>query len=379
MSSNEHQQPALLHAAIGRASPFSRALLVAYVVLIIYASWYPFVGWESDGWTTLDAALVEWPHYWTRFDAMTNVLGYIPLGVLVVFALYPWRQRVLSVLIAALAGVALSLLVECVQHFLPTRVTSILDILTNAVGSLIGAIIGIALIPPILERGRLQLLKKEWLHRDASHEMVVLGLWTAAQIYPQPYLFGLGQVFPILSEWISEALEVDFDLGSLLRQDVDLSAEQYLFSESFITAFGCTGALLMCMHLFKNHAPKFWLTLALFAAAIAVKSLATAILFKPEYAFVWLTPGAQGGLLISAIMLYGFAFSPVVVQKRAAAFMLILALVFVNVVPSNPYFDESLQGWAQGKFLNFNGAAQFLSLIWPLLALWYLLRQRKPV
>jgi VanZ family protein len=376
---NESHQPALLLTSVGRASPFSRALLVSYLVLIIYASWYPFTGWEWDRWTTLDAALQQWPRYWTGFDAMTNVLGYVPFGVLVVFALYPWHRRVFSILIATLAGASLSLLVEGVQHFLPSRVTSVLDVLTNSAGSLIGAVIGVMLIPPILERSRLQLLKKEWLHRESSHEIVILGLWTTAQIYPQPYLFGLGQVFPILSSWISELLEMDIDLGSLLRQDVDLSAEQYLFSESFITAFGCTGALLMCLHLLKNHAPRFWLTCGLFCAALAVKSLASAILFYPDYAFVWLTPGAQGGLVISAILLYGFAFAPSNVQRRAAAFMLIMGLVFVNVVPTNPYFDESLQGWEQGKFLNFNGAAQFLSLIWPLLALWYLLRRRKPV
>ena len=34
-----------------------------------------------------------------------------------------------------------------------------------------------------------------------------------------------------------------------------------------------------------------------------------------------------------------------------------------------------MQGWTQGKFLNFNGAAQFLSLLWPFLALWFLLHR----
>jgi hypothetical protein len=34
---------------------------------------------------------------------------------------------------------------------------------------------------------------------------------------------------------------------------------------------------------------------------------------------------------------------------------------------------STLQAWQQGKFLNFNGAAQFLDMVWPVVALWFLL------
>jgi hypothetical protein len=88
---------------------------------------------------------------------------------------------------------------------------------------------------------------------------------------------------------------------------------------------------------------------------------------------VWITPGAQGGLLIGAILLAGLAFAPQVAQRRLAIATILLSLVVVNTIPANPYFVSTLQGWVQGKFLNFNGAAQFLSLLWPFIALWYLL------
>ena len=52
--------------------------------------------------------------------------------------------------------------------------------------------------------------------------------------------------------------------------------------------------------------------------------------------------------------------------------LLAIAFVIINVAPANPYFVAALETWVQGKFLNFNGAAQFLSLIWPLLAFWFL-------
>ena len=93
---------------------------------------------------------------------------------------------------------------------------------------------------------------------------------------------------------------------------------------------------------------------------------------KPENAFVWVTPGAEGGFVIGAIMLCGLAFAPHTAQRRVAALALILSLAIINITPVNPYFMATLQGWVQGKFLNFNGAAQGLSLLWPFFALWFL-------
>ena len=81
---------------------------------------------------------------------------------------------------------------------------------------------------------------------------------------------------------------------------------------------------------------------------------------------------SNGGLLVGAVMLGGLSFAPPVAQRRAAVFALATCLLLLNMLPSNPYFLSTLQEWVQGKFLNFNGAAQFLSLSWPLFALWFL-------
>ena len=125
----------------------------------------------------------------------------------------------------------------------------------------------------------------------------------------------------------------------------------------------------------NRHAPKFWLSCLLLVTALGTKALASAILFSPEVAFAWLTPGAKAGLIISIIMLYGFSFAPARVQRRLAILMLCMSLLLSNLIPSNPYFVVSMQNEVQGKFLNFYGAAQFLSIFWPLLALWHLLKQ----
>jgi hypothetical protein len=113
--------------------------------------------------------------------------------------------------------------------------------------------------------------------------------------------------------------------------------------------------------------------LLLAAGALLTKAFASAIAFGPENALTWLTPGARGGMLIGTLMTAGLAYAPLPVQRRLAVAALLLGFFAVNLVPANPYFIATLQAWLQGKFLNFNGAAHFLSLAWPFFALWFLL------
>jgi VanZ family protein len=357
---------------IARASAFARFGLAVYTLLILYASWYPFSGWHNNGLSPLAYLFAPLPHYWTMFDLATNVVGYLPFGLLAVFALHPRVTGASAVMLVVTAGALLSGAMEAVQTFLPSRVPSNLDLLTNVAGAAIGALAGVLLRPVFLEQSHLLLLRRSWFLPEAGRGLIVLGLWPLAQIYPQSYLFGHGQIAPILSSWLSDWLSIPVDLGALVRPEAELSIEQYWLSETVIAACGLTGAVLTLLCLMHGKAPRTTLVLLFIGAAIAAKAMATALLFTPENAFVWLTPGAQGGLLIGAIMLAGLAFAPPVAQRRVAALALITTLVIVNAVPVNPYFVATLQTWVQGKFLNFNGAAQFLSLLWPFFALWFL-------
>ncbi|MDB5852118.1 MAG: hypothetical protein JWR22_159 [Herminiimonas sp.] len=356
----------------GTVSVFARVALAVYALLIAYASWFPFSGWRNNGLPPFDYLFAPLPHYWTGFDVATNVVGYIPLGLLGVFAFYPQLRGWGAVLLATVGGTLLSAGMEAVQNFLPSRVASNLDLLTNAAGCLLGALAGVLLTPYFLERSRLLRIRGRWFTHEASRGLIVVTLWPIAQIYPQGYLFGHGQILPILSGWLSSLAGQPVDLGGYFRHNAELSIEQYWLSETIITACGLTGALLTLLCLTRDRAPKASLTLVLFGIAVLVKTLASALLFSPENAFAWLTPGARGGLVIGVIMLTGLAFAPPVAQRRVAALTLLISLAVVNAAPANPYFVSTLQAWVQGKFLNFNGAAQFLSLAWPFLTLWFL-------
>ncbi|SDH48000.1 VanZ like family protein [Duganella sp. OV458] len=360
-------------APVSRTSPITRAALLAYLLLIVYASWFPFSGWHNQGLSPfIFLETTKMPRYWTLFDAITNVIGYIPLGTLIAYALYPRIKNIWALLIATACGALVSGTMEAVQTFLPTRVSSNLDFYTNAAGCAIGGLIGVLTVRRLLDQSELQRLRQAWFAPHASQGLVLLALWPLAQIYPQNFLYGLGQLLPILSDWLSQLLDMEIDLGDLIRPNVELTVEQYWLSETIITACGMVGAGLTLLCLLRKPAPRGLLVAAMIAAAILVKGLATALLFSPENAFVWVTPGAEGGFLIGAIMLAGLAYAPHVAQRRLAITTLLLGLAIINTTPANPYFVATLQTWVQGKFLNFNGAAQFLSLLWPFFAVWFL-------
>lgn len=354
------------------ASPFSRACLVAYTILIVYASLYPFSGWQFNTLSTYLAQLRQWPHYLISFDILINVLGYIPFGALIIFSLYPRLGKLSALMIACISGFGMSWAMESLQFFLPSRITSILDIATNGLGTLLGALFATFSAPLLLASGRLHALRKRWFWRESSRELVVLSLWPLAQIYPQAFLFGHGQIANILSTWLEQSLGIELHAHQWVLEKLNLSAEKYLISEAIITGCGCAGAILFALALLNRHAPKFRLSSLLLLSGLGIKALASALMFGPDDAFLWLTPGAQGGIVIGVLILYGFSFTPVNAQRRLSALLLLISLILVNLIPSNPYFVSTMQTMPQGKMLNFYGAAQFLSIMWTFAAMWYL-------
>ena len=154
---------------------------------------------------------------------------------------------------------------------------------------------------------------------DVSWTLAAVLFWPLAQIYPQAYLFGNGQILPVLSGWISAWLSTPVDLGALLRRDYEMNTQQYGFSEMTIVLCGLSGAVLSLSCLVKNRLLRFWLALGLVTAAIIMKLLTSALLFMPQYAFAWLTPGARDGLLLGLMLLGILLFLPTRMQAMGRA------------------------------------------------------------
>jgi hypothetical protein len=105
----------------------------------------------------------------------------------------------------------------------------------------------------------------------------------------------------------------------------------------------------------------------------ATLTLSTALNFGPSHAFAWTTQSALVALAIGG----GAAMVLSLVPRRVAAGFGLVALtalvMLVAQAPADPYFSQSLQGWEQGRFIRFHGAAQWVGWVWPYAALIYLL------
>src|SRR6267378_7076059 len=141
------------------ASPLARILFGVYVALVVYASLYPLAGWRDHGLPLLAYLSAPWPRFVTGFDVTANFLGYVPYGFLCVAALNPRVQGGGALGIATLSGLALSLVLEGAQSYLPTRVAAGLDVLCNVAGAALGALAGLALVQQLFEEGPFRRLR----------------------------------------------------------------------------------------------------------------------------------------------------------------------------------------------------------------------------
>lgn len=75
-------------------------------------------------------------------DVLTNILGFIPLGLF--FSAYLWGKKPRSfyplLFFAILLGGGLSLSIELAQAFLPTRDSQLMDVISNTLGTILGVI-----------------------------------------------------------------------------------------------------------------------------------------------------------------------------------------------------------------------------------------------
>jgi hypothetical protein len=250
------------------------------------------------------------------------------------------------------------------QTFVPRRIASQVDLLTNSAGALLGAWLTAPLAPALIDRGRLLQLRARWFSRDASALLVLLALWWVAQVYPAPMLFAFGGS----DGWL---LEIARDIGIGLPARGTWNAADFVLAEAVVATAGLLAAGLAAAVGMNPHAPRLRLLLALVFVALAVKSLAYGVRFGPERWLAWVTPGAVGGLVLGVLaLMVAAAGRPRAILRLALAATLCLLLA-VGLVPENPYFSNWIEQWRTGRLTHFNAAAEWIALAWPFaLALW---------
>lgn len=355
-----------------RRSSLARAALLVYSALLVYGSLAPWQGWRSLGVSPFAFLLAPWPAYVTAFDLALNVLAYAPLGALAVLALRPGLRGLPALAVAFAGGSALSLCLEALQTYLPARIPSNLDLATNAAGALLGGVLGTALAPALIERGRLQQARRRWFRADATALLLVVALWPLAQVPPTPTLFGTGE------------LDRDLIAAALARFGIaprTFDAGRFAAIEVLITAaalLGAGGAFAAAM---KRGAPRLRLLLFLLAAAIATKAITYGHQFGPQWTMAWLTPGAISGLAVGLLAIAAVANAPTRVAAAVAAAALVVQVGAVNLLPVNPYHAHWLATWQPGRLRDVVAASDWLAQALPygLLAalLWIQLQRRR--
>lgn len=343
------------------ASPLPLYLASAYTLLALYGSLYPFGGWRDSGIAPLAFLASGWLRYTTGFDLAVNALAYLPLGFLWATVLSTRLPAAAAFFLAALVGSALSLGVETVQNYLPSRVPSNLDFASNSLGALLGAAAGLRWGRALLDGGRLHAWRmRRFLHgRSGDRGLLLVGLWLLTQLNPETFLFGNGNLRSLLD--LPAALE--FDAGRVIELEMGTVAAHTL-------AIGLIGSRLA-----RNH--PLLLPLALLGIAMLVKSFALMLLMESVHGFAWLTPGTLAGLALGIVLWMGALGFSAGERLAFAAMALMLATVLANLMPDNPYFANTLSVWQQGHFLNFNGLTRLASSLWPFLALSWLMLSRK--
>ena len=345
-----------------RVSPLARFLLAAYVLLVAYASLYPFSGWKESGASAFAFLAAPWPRYVTAFDVAANVCGYFPLGLLAVLALRSHLSAPWAWAAATATGAALSVALEAVQTFLPPRIPSNLDVLANATGTGAGALAGIALAHWLLATGPLQRLRTTLFAPGAPADfgLMLLGLWFFAQLNPATLLFGGGD----LRDLVSAPPGPVHAVGT------------FVLAEALTTGGNLAAVLLLAGDVVRSALParmRAGVLVAVLAGGLAVRMLAFATLMRAENVFAWLTPGAQLGIAAGAGAAALAALAPRTVRLALAAMLLMAATVLVNLAPPNPYLAATLKVWEQGHFLNFNGLTRLVGVLWPFAAMGYLI------
>ncbi|HTH62380.1 MAG TPA: VanZ family protein [Paraburkholderia sp.] len=356
-------------------SAFARQALVAYVALIVYGSWYPFYGWRSLGLGPLAYLSDPLPQYLTLFDVVTNVLGYMPLGALVVLAAWPRMRGAMAVAAGFGAGALLSALMEAVQTYLPTRVASNLDLAANALGALLGAVLAAPATGALLDRGWLRRLRFRWFERDATAALGLAALWPFATMFPAPRLFGMGDwpafvwqrvdlsMQDAVLAWLPAAWHVRGWPAALAARLPDSGFE------ALVTALNLFAAAALASLPMRARTPRVRLVLLLVATTLVVKIGATFLQSQTGLVFDWATPGALAGIVAGTFAALFALRLPRPVRATAVVAALVVSLVLVNLLPVNPYFDVVLADWRQGRYLHFNGLARWLAWVWPYAAL----------
>jgi VanZ family protein len=207
--SRTRQQAQSMPPASTAASPIanprphaSRMLLAvfAYTLLILYGSLFPFDRWRHP-FEPLFTFVHVWPAHLDKADMLQNLLVYAPFGLMLSLWLASFMRYLPALVLCTVLGTTLSFSVESLQQFNPARVSSMLDVLMNAIGTASGGMLAALVLRHTLSGAMLMRLRDRYfLHGSMVNTgLVVLGIWILSQTSPLVPTLDVGHLRHALS------------------------------------------------------------------------------------------------------------------------------------------------------------------------------------
>jgi VanZ family protein len=338
-------------------------LALGYALFIVYSSLSPFTGWREQGLTFVEMLQVPLRMTYTSFDATLNYLSYLPLGLLVALALRARTGATLSILFGTAMGLSLSMSMEYLQLYLPTRFSSNTDIVSNTCGMFTGTLlaVGLASRPRVIERLELWRIKFFFQGKDMDFGLALLTLWIFGQLNPSLPL--LGNVF------ISEVARQPF---------VTIPSQPFDGWESVAVTLNLLMLSTLLMTVLRKPRHVIASTFLVLSLVIVVKFVSAALLLRSWALLVWINSEAIFGMLLGI--------SLIIIQLkltrtgaiRVGGIITLSYLLIVNfVIDGNaPSAAMSVYHWHYGHLLTYNGLAQTILLVFPVLLVFHLWRVR---
>jgi len=342
-------------------APFSlvRLTLCVTIALIIFASLTPFnfeyVALNPFAWITAPL-----PKYIPLFDVKVNILGYLPLGFLAVLALYPRWVKWPALVLSLLFGLFVSASLESAQSFLSTRVANLTDFYANGLGTFIGALLAITINPVKLSKHWTGRFRKVLFGKNQEF-FLLIAIFPIAQIFPQNVWLGMG-------DWHINFLRISPYWTRILSNTTQ---------EILIATLAVVSTSAFMMTGIRRQAPKLKVIFCVIAFSAFLKIAMSELQYGSFEVKHWISVANGIGIAL------GFIVATIIRNFSRSTHWVIaiigftLLLILVNILPQNPYYLSQVQLLPQGRFKHFNGLFDWLTMVWPILAIVALLKQYK--
>jgi hypothetical protein len=363
-----------IHASLQKRTPYTGILMFGslYACLVVHLSLFPYSDWRHIGIGPFEFLSGPWiPIYQTVLwaDIFINIAGYIPLGFLMLLGLSR-QPRTFDKIRAVILCALISLSLESLQTFLPSRVPSKMDLATNTLGGALGVMMALYVtaqhrFAPVLNR-RLE----HWLIRRAWIGMGLLCLWFLSILPPQNPTFSTGL-------WLGNLIDIPGPLqhGTPFGIPLDLLLKLETIAPTLINYCFLMCAWLTGLAQTQAGSPRTRLLIVLIVLTLAVRLLDLAVPVPlSAWTYVgqlWLEANSLGlAIAFVAALAVSMMQMPPHHVARIGLVHLLVGWLITLLLPG--VYDPELEAAGNGAvaiFRSLQEAGRWVSELWPILAL----------